>query len=255
MPSGALPRFLESTLKKLTEQFRVAPSAPAKGGWRERFKIDRVSPLELPSTKIKRGPVMPGVPIETRAVGPNPRSSEVRELQTYQGPERREITDFTSRKLRRKDGELERLRKEWKQFQENETGGQSTSFRTWLGNSVQRAEEKLEQELLKSATYKGRYGAAISTQGALNKGWVSGLQSELQKEIKTYKDILIQESREFSDNPLMRLKAVPPEGMSLPKSPDEQDKILWEKYWEEVKKYLGKHMNNAPTTTRSKPKS
>jgi len=250
LPSGALPRFVEGTLRKITEQLRVAPSAPAKGGWRERFKIDRVSPLELPSTKIKRGPVMPGVPIETRAVGPNPRSSEVRELETYQGPERREVMDYTNRDLRRKDGELERLKKEWKQFRENETAGQSTTFRTWLGNSAQRAEEKLAQELMKSATYKGRYGATMRTEGAQNKGYVSGLKEE----IKTYKEILAQEPKEFSDNPLMRLKAMPPEGVSMPKSPDDQDKILWEKYWEEVKKYLGKHMNNAPTTARPKPK-
>ena len=192
LPSGALPRFAQAILKEITKQLKVAPSASAKS---------ELWPLELPSTKIKRGPVMPGVPIETRAVGPNPRSSEVRELQTYQGPEQREITDFTSRKLRRKDGELERLKKEWKQYRENETGGQSTSFRTWLGNSVERAEEKLAQELMKSATYKGRYGAAIRTEGAHNKGYVS----ELQEEIKTYKDILAQESKEFSDNPLMQL--------------------------------------------------
>ena len=194
LPSEALPRFLQSTLKKLETQLRVAPSASAK---------DRLLPLELPSTKIKRGPVMPGVPIETRAVGPNPRSSEVRELETYQGPERREITDFTNRDLKRKDGELERLYKEWKQFRENETAGQSTSFRTWLGNSVERAEEKLAQALMKSATYKGRYGAAIRTEGAQNKGYVSGLKEE----IKTYKEILAQEPKEFSDNPLMRLSS------------------------------------------------
>lgn len=194
LPSGALPRFVQSTLKKLTKQLRVAPSASAK---------DRLLPLELPSTKIKRGPVMPGVPIETRPVGPNPRSSEVRELETYQGPERREVIDFTSSNLNRKDGELERLKKEWKQFRENETAGQSTSFRTWLGNSVERAEEKLAQELMKSATYKGRYGAAIRTEGAQNKGYVSGLKEE----IKTYKEILAQEPKEFSDNPLMRLSS------------------------------------------------
>ena len=190
LPSDALPRFLQGTLKKLEAQLEVAPSASAK---------DMLLPLELPSTKIKRGPVMPGVPIETRAVGPNPRSSEVRELQTYQGPERREITDFTSLRNRRKGGELERLKKEWKQSQEE--SGVSTSFRTWLGNSVQRAEEKLAQELLKSSTYKGRYGAAIRTEGAQNKGYVSGLKEE----IKTYKDILAQEPKEFSDNPLMKL--------------------------------------------------
>jgi len=194
LPSGALPRFVEGTIKEITKQLKVAPSASAKS---------ELWPLELPSTKIKRGPVMPGVPIETRPVGPNPRSSEVRELQTYQGPERREVMDYTNRDLKRKDGELERLRKEWKQFRENETAGQSTSFRTWLGNSVERAEEKLAQALMKSATYKGRYGAAIRTEGAQNKGYVSGLKEE----IKTYKEILAQEPKEFSDNPLMQLSS------------------------------------------------